>query len=483
MYSPKIALVWHAMTVRGRTSMSQGQVPYKELLSAARKAEPQALEMLGELVRFPSCAARDHKTIVECADHVEAHLRGFGYSAKQFPTKGSPVVYAVKDVGAEKSLLLYHHYDVQPEDPLDLWKSDPWKLEVRDGRVFGRGVVDNKGPYVADLLGMDLLDRSLGKLPVNVKFLVEGEEEVGSVHLGDFTRENASFLKSDGAVNEMLVSTPGSPSEVYCGVKGDVYFELKAGGSPTFPNRDVHSGCANAIPNAAWRLIWALSTLKDKDDRITIDGWDALVREISEEDRTALTEYSEDLGAALKADYGLGKTLLGREGLELVESVFMSPSVTISGFGSGYQGPGSKTIVPCSASAKVDFRLVPDLTPDSAEELLRAHLVKKGFGDIQVTRVDTAFDSSKTPITDPYIRLVRACSEEVVAPARTSLLPMGFGSGPMALFARYAPTCFAWSRADSLDTNLHAPNESWPVASLSNEMAFVALVAQRLGSS
>jgi acetylornithine deacetylase/succinyl-diaminopimelate desuccinylase-like protein len=463
--------------------MSQAEIPYKELLSEARRTETKALEMLGDLVRFPTCAARDRKTIVECADHVEAQLKAFGYSAWQYRTKGSPVVYAEKDVGARRSLLLYHHYDVQPEDPLELWKSDPWKLEVRDGRVFGRGVVDNKGPYVADLLGMEFLERMLGRLPVNLKFLVEGEEEVGSEHLADFAREKADFLRADGAVNEFLVSTPGSPSEIYCGVKGDVYFELKAHGSPTFTNRDVHSGYANAVPNAAWRLVWALNTLKDKDDRVTIDGWDSLVRDISEEDRAALGEYSEDLEAATKSDYGLGKTLLGRKGLELVEYVFMRPSVTISGIGSGYQGPGSKTIVPCSASAKVDVRLVPDLTPDKAEELLKAHLVKRGFDDIQVTRLDTAFDPSKTPITDPYIQLVRKCSEEVVSPARASVLPMGSGSGPVELFARYAPTCFAASRADSLGTNLHAPNESWPVASLSNEMAFLALVAQRLGSS
>ena len=354
---------------------------------------------------------------------------------------------------------------------------------MREGRIYGRGTFDNKGPLVANLLGMDLIERVLGDLPVNVKFVIEGEEEAGSKHLPDFASARSDFLKADGCVMEIVTATPGIPSEIQCGAKGTAYFELVAEGAPRFPRRDVHSGYAGGVPNAAWRLVWALSSLKDEKENILIDGVNELVELPSEEDLRALREFGEDLTEMLKSEYGLGETLLGRSGIDLAAAIFMRPSVTISGITTGYQGPGGKTIVPSTASAKVDFRLVPNLTARKTEELIRAHLKKRGFDDIEAHMIESSYDPARTPINHPFVRMVHEMATEVAAPARARLAPISFGSGPNYLFVPHAPCCLAVSQAELVGTNFHAPNENILLSSMTNTMAFAAALAERLASS
>jgi acetylornithine deacetylase/succinyl-diaminopimelate desuccinylase-like protein len=329
---------------------------------------------------------------------------------------------------------------------------------------------------------MDLIERALGELPVNVKFLIEGEEEAGSEHLRDFAVARCDFLKADGCILEVATATPGLPSEIECGAKGFVDFELTAGGSPRFPQRDVHSGLDGGVPNAPWRLVWALNSLRDESENILIEGVDGLVEKPSEEDLAALREFGEDMTEMLKKDYGLSETLRGRSGLDLLQAVYMRPSITICGVTSGYQGPGSKAIVPSTASAKVEFRLVPNLTAQKAEEMIRAHLIKRGFDDIEVRSIGIGYDPSRTPINHPFIRMTQELSNEVAAPARARLVPISFGCGPDYLFAPHAPCCLASSEAELYGTNIHAPNENLPLSSLTNIMAFAATLAERLAS-
>lgn len=462
--------------------MSADSVPYADLVAEARKREKKALDMLAELVKYPSVAIRDHPTMLECASCVEDQLSGFGYSAKQYPTAGSPVVYAERDVGAARTILIYEHYDVQPEDPLDSWSVPPWHLTVKDGRFYGRGTCDTKGPHIASLVGMSLIEDMLGELPVNVKFVVEGEEEIGSEHLPEFAIPNAGLLKADGSVFEALVVNPGCSSELMTGAKGCAYFELSAEGTPPFPRTDAHSGFAGAIPNAAWRLIWALASLKDANENILIDGFNDLVTEPPAEDLAALENSKRDLGKVFADEYGVTRTILDRAGLGLKRAVYLDPCVSVCGIESGYRGPGTKTITPARAKAKLDFRLVPDLTEDKVEALLRAHLDRKGFSDIKVARVGFGYNPSKTPISDPFIQLVHRAAAEVAAPAPVDLIPMSWGSGPSYLFSPHAPGCIMVSDGDS-GTNIHAPDENWVLSSMHNSMAFIALVAQRLGAT
>ena len=456
-------------------------VPYQDLVVESRKRENRALDMIAELVKHPSVAARAGPSMRECADCVETQMKGLGYSVRQYPTKGPPVVFGERDVGAAKTILFYEHYDVQPEDPLDEWTSSPWQLTVREGRFYGRGACDTKGPHIANLVGMSLLEDVLGQLPVNVKVVVEGEEEVGSTHLPEFAMPNASLLKADGAVAEYMVVNPGSLSELMCGTKGCTYFELTAEGPPDFPRTDAHSGYAGAIQNPAWRLIWALASIKDAKENILIEGFKNLVREPSSEDIAALRDTERNLKRNFEDTYGSTKMVLDRDGVDLKKAVYLEPCVSVCGIESGYNGPGTKTITPARAMAKVDFRLVPDLTEEKVEALLRAHLEKNGFSDIRVALVDSGYDPAKTPIDNPFIQLVRTTAAEVASPALVDLVPMAPWSGPMHLFAPHAPFCVMVSEADA-GVNAHAPDENWAVSSMLNTAAFVALVAERMAT-
>ena len=462
-------------------TMGKEHVPYADLVVESRKREKKALDMFAELVKYPSVAVRDHPTILECANCVEDQLRRLGYSVKQYPTGGSPVLFAERNVGARKTLLFYQHYDVQPEDPVEKWSVPPWRLTVKDGRFYGRGANDDKGPCVANLIGMSLIEDVLGQLPVNVKFVVEREEEIGSEHLPEFVLPNGNLLKADGAVFEALVVNPGSSSEIMTGAKGCAYFELSAEGTPPFPKTDAHSGFAGAIPNAAWRLIWALASLKDANENILIGGFDELVKEPSPEDLAALENTQRSLEKFFADEYGVTRPILDRRGIGLKRAVYLEPCISVCGFESGYNGPGSKTITPARAKAKLDFRLVPDLTEEKAEALLRAHLERNGFSDIQVTRIDRGYNPAKTPIDDPFIQLIHSAAAEIASPAPVDLIPMSWGSGPLYLLTPHAPCCIMLSDGD-LGTNAHAPDENWVLSSMCNSMAFVALVAERMAT-
>ncbi len=462
--------------------MRKELVPYANLVTESRKREKKALDMLAELVKYPSVAIRDHPTILECASCVEDQLRKFGYSVKQYPTGGSPVVFGERNVGAAKTLLIYEHYDVQPEDPLESWSVPPWQLTIKGERFYGRGTCDTKGPHIANLIGMSLIEDLLGQLPVNVKFVVEGEEEIGSEHLPVFAIPNGDLLKADGGVIEALTVNPGSSSEMISGAKGCAYFELSAEGTPPFPRTDAHSGFAGAVPNAAWRLIWALASLKDANENILIEGFNDLVKEPSAEDLAALKNAQRSLEKFLADEYGVTRTILDRRGLDLKRAIYLEPCISVCGIESGYRGPGSKSITPARAKTKLDFRLVPDLTEDKVEALLRAHLERNGFSDIRVTRVDRGYDPAKTPINDPFIQLVHQAAAEIASPAPVDLIPMHWGSAPLYLFTPHVPCCIMASDGD-LQTNAHAPDENWIRSSMCNSMAFVALVAERMAAT
>ncbi len=460
--------------------MPQRSVPgFKEILAKSVSYEKRYIDLLDRLVRHPSVSAREPVGNVECARELEGILREYGYKVSEYPIVGAPVVYAEMHVGAKKTLMFYHHYDVQPAGDLSLWDSSPWKLTTRGDRIYGRGTSDDKAPIVTSLLAMDHVGKMLGEMPVNVKFVIEGQEEAGSSDLSRFTKEKAEFLKVDGLLWEGGSGVPGSPAEVACGLKGDAYFELTTTGPPKFPRTDVHSGEAGAVPNAAWRLVWALSTLKDENENITIDGFNELVRPPSEEDIDALKKHKSDIVARFKDDYDLDRLVLGRTGLELLTSLYLKPVLSITGLTSGDQSASDMTIIPSKAKAKLDFRIVPDLTTDGVSRLLRAHLDARGFTDIEA-RLTTGYEAAKTPVNHPFIKMVLAVAEEVASPAPASILPMTGGSGPAYLFVDHAPLCMPYSYADMEGVNTHAPNENITIQSIGTSMAFNATLALRM---
>jgi acetylornithine deacetylase/succinyl-diaminopimelate desuccinylase-like protein len=414
----------------------------------------RSLAELSRLVAQPSVGAQN-LGMRECAALVAEMLRARGFEVRVMDTRGAPVVYGERNGKAEKTLLIYNHYDVQPPEPLELWETPPFEPSLRNGKLYGRGVSDDKGHIVSRLFALDALLAADGELPCNIKFIIEGEEETASVNLYKFVVENQELLRADACMWEFGgVDHTDTPVQ-YLGLRGICYVEL----SIDLLSTDVHSGLGGSIfPNAAWRLIWALNSLKGPDERILIPGFYDNIKKPTQGDidlLAALDDPTEDY----KSRYGVPYFIKGLTGgVDLkVEEIF-SPTCTICGLTSGYQGPGSKTVLPARASAKVDFRLIPDQNPADILKKLRTHLDAQGFSDIQIT--DLGGDApARTDPDHPFIQLVAKTAEEVYEMPQ-KLIPMSGGSGPNHPFVHVLGLPVATGGLGYPDTKAHAPNEN-----------------------
>ena len=433
-----------------------------------------ALADLERLCRQPSIAAQG-VGIEECAGLTATLLREYGFRAEVLESAGNPVVYGEADGASERTLLCYNHYDVQPAEPLELWESPPFEPARRGGRLFARGVGDDKGHIVSRLAAVRALRDVHGELPCRVKFVIEGEEEIGSTNLGPFIERERDRLRADACLWEFgMVDYAGRPV-TYGGMRGDVYVEL----SVRTLARDAHSGLGGSLfPNAAWRLVWALATLKGADERILIPGWHDDVLPPSERDLERLAHLPNE-EADLKEGFGLDAFLGGVTGAELRRRGVFEPTCTISGLTSGYQGPGSKTVLPALASAKVDFRIVPEQDPDDLLRKLRAHLDAQGFHDVEINRLGGEH-AARTDLDSPFVRLVAETAEEVYGQPML-LAPMIGGSGPMYPFVKYLGLPIANAGIGTPDGNAHAPNENIVIAEFLRGAKHVARILARMG--
>lgn len=444
-----------------------------KLLEAAKKNEQSEIECLKKLVDIPTCYDKQHDMKPIIAQLTEEFEKR-GYQARTFSTSGAPVVVAEKNLGMEKTLLFYNHYDVQPEEPLEEWKSPPYNLSTRNDRLYGRGVSDDKGPLVANLFGVQTA-LEVGYEPrCNIRFIVEGEEEAGSIHLAEFCKAHPELLKADGCVWEGANAVPNQRSEICAGVKGDVYFELHVKGF----HKDAHSGDAPIVVNPAWRLVWALSTIKDEKENILIDGFYDDVVPPRREELELFEKYPPEQIEQYKQLYKTDKFLLGREGVGFWKELTLRPTCTICGLLAGWTGPGSKTVVGRKAMAKVDFRIVPDQKVDRVKRLLREHLDKHGFSDIEA-RFLTGYEPSRTSIDHPFIRLLANLARDFSGKDAV-VVPSSQGSGPAYLFGSHTP----WAACGTFDPedNIHAPNESMRLNDLRHMTAFIAAVTTELGT-
>lgn len=412
---------------------------------------------LAELARLcaqPSVSATG-QGMRECADLVAGMLRARGFEVRLIETKGQPVVFGERPGRSERTLLLYNHYDVQPPEPLDLWVTPPFEPTIRDGKMFARGVSDDKGHLVSRLAAIDALLEADGDLPCRIKFVVEGEEETSSANLEGFVRSHKELLRGEACLWEFGgVNHEGTPIQ-YAGLRGIVYVELVV----ETARIDTHSGLGGSIfPNAAWRLTWALNTLKGPDERIRLPGFYDKVRPPSAEDLALLAELPDEAPDYLER-FGLGGFLKGLTGgPELTREELFSPTCTICGLTSGYQGPGSKTVLPARASAKVDFRLVPDMEPEDVLRQLRAHLDAEGFSDVQIEDLGSE-PPARTPLEDPFLQMVVRTAEDVYGKPQL-VTPMTGGSGPNYLFVRDLGMPVATAGIGYPGGQVHAPNEN-----------------------
>ena len=341
-----------------------------ELIDTQRDAH---LAELYEFLRIPSVSAKsEHKPDIEKgAQWVAEHLRSAGFKKVEIvPTNLHPLVYGESlEAPGKPTILFYGHYDVQPPEPLDLWTSPAFEPTVRNGNLYGRGTADDKGQVHIHIKALESLQKIHGKLPINIKVLIEGEEEVGSVSLWDFVQRNKEKLRADAlVVSDTSMLGKGVPSITY-GLRGLNYYQIELTG----PERDLHSGVyGGAVPNPLTILTELFSKLHDKKFRVTVPGFYDKVDAASKAERKALNGLpwkKKDFEKAVGAP-----GYVGEAGFTTVERLWIRPTLELNGIWGGYQGEGAKTVIPSKAYAKFSTRLVPHQDPPQIAKLVEKHI-------------------------------------------------------------------------------------------------------------
>ncbi len=428
---------------------------------------------VARLVSQPSVSARK-EGLEECAELVRKMMEEVGVRARILKYQdAAPLVYGeISSSKSSKTVLFYNHYDVQPEDPRELWNSDPFKGEIRDGRVYGRGASDDKGELVSRLKLVESYVKTFGEPPCNFKFCVEGEEEVGSVHLHEYVERNSELFRSDAVFWEYgEIDLAGRPS-IALGMKGMIYLEFRV----KELEADAHSSAAAVLPSAPWKLVRLLNILKDENERILVPGWYDHVENISEEEEAVLKEQEFDAESFLKA-YG-AKSFVGNMNAEQAKKALaLRPTANIAGIHSGYTGPGSKTVLPSEAFCKIDFRLVPEQDPQDLMEKLRKYITEKGFGDIEI-KVESMERAARTSFKDPFVRAAREAAQAVFG-VKPILKLSEAGTGPLYVFTKRYGVPAVVMGVSSTDSMIHAPNENLRIENLRKGILWFAETVER----
>ena len=444
----------------------------REIINANRE---RFLAELSELLRYPSVAG-DQEGQTGAANWVADHLRALGAQVSLLDTGDGPAV-VFGEVGAgQRSLLSYTHYDVQPADPLDQWQSPPFEATIRDGKLYARGSSDDKGDTVARIQAVEVYRQAYGDLPLRIKFFVEGEEEVGSPHLGHLAARYPERLRADGALWEGGNFDEAERYTFYCGLKGIQYLELRVQG-PAF---DLHSSYAPMVPNPAWRLVHALNTLKDEHDNITIDGFMAHVRPPTPAELAYMRRIPFP-GTQVKATWGIPEFINAMSDEEALIRFLTQPTCTICGLRSGFIDPGEKTVLPSSALVKLDFRLVPDLTPELVLALLRQHLDRRGFSDIEIVPSASTV-AARSDVTAPVVQAAVEAAQEVYQ-QEPVVYPTHGGSGPMYALVQGAGTPGGiMVGVGYAGMRMHAPNENIRLDDYFRHIEFLVEFMRRFAS-
>jgi acetylornithine deacetylase/succinyl-diaminopimelate desuccinylase-like protein len=382
--------------------------------------------MIGDLQRLvqqPSISSSG-EGVEECAQLLASMMEEVGIEAQVIPTEGLPIVfgYARADFENAPTLLIYTHYDVQPEGDASEWQSPPWEARIVGDKIIGRGTTDAKGNLVPSLKAVEAL-RASGGLPINIKFLFDGEEESGSPSLPGFVRDNKDLLKADAAMSFDGGFDAGDVPRVHLGSSGMLYIKLRTKGG----ENDLHSARARLVPNPAWTLIWALSTMQDRDYRkITIDGFYDDILEPTERERQLLEQAGWNQEEQLQS-LGVKEFIGGVSGVDALQQLLFTPTCNISGFKAGYIGAGRKSLLPSIAEVNIDFRLVHAQKPEDILEKVKAHLKKHRFDDIEVIGT-SGVEPSRTSPDDPFVEVMIDAAKSIYQKNPT-VRPTGDASG------------------------------------------------------
>ena len=439
------------------------------------------LEDYYSFLRFPSVSTDEKYAgkVRDCADWLSKKLTNIGLESKVVPTAGHPIVWARNEHKKNRpTVLLYGHYDVQPPDPLELWDSPPFEPVLKNGYVFARGATDNKGQILAHIIGIQETLQKSGDLPVNINLVVEGEEEVGSQNLGKFLTDNREALKCEVVmVSDTGMIAKHQPTISY-GLRGVAALEIKVIG----PKMDLHSGVfGGAVANPAASLARMLATLHDKNGHIAVDGFYDDVVPLQDWEREAWKKLPIDADAEL-----LGETkapaLFGEAGFTTLERIWARPTAEVNGMGSGYQGPGTKTVLPSHAMAKLTFRLVPNQQADAIVERVKKHLQKNLPPG--VTAEMTAGHHGPWYLTDPNSKFGKAAQRALKkAFSKEAALIREGGSIPIVSdFRRILGVETLLLGLALQDCKAHSPNENFPLENFEVGIRMNQAVLQELAA-
>jgi acetylornithine deacetylase/succinyl-diaminopimelate desuccinylase-like protein len=437
------------------------------------------LEDFYSFLRFPSISTDDHYSgnVNECAQWLAKKLSAIGLDVRLVPTARHPVVWARnKHRPDRRTVLIYGHYDVQPPDPLDLWDSPPFEPVLKDGFVFARGATDNKGQILSHILGVQEKIDQTGELPVNLHFVIEGEEEIGSGNLGNFLEQNREALKCDVVV----ISDTGmiarlTPTLSY-GLRGIAALELKVTGAKI----DLHSGIyGGAVANPAAALAQLIATLHDREGRVAISGFYGDVAPLHDWEREIWKKLPVDVDAEVLKETG-APSLFGEAGFSTQERLWARPTAEINGLGGGYQGPGTKTVIPSYAFAKLTFRLVPNQNADVIVDLARKHLQKNSPPGVTLEMTDG--HHGPWYLTDPHNEFGKAAQRALRKTFNkdVALIREG-GSIPIVSDFRNILGVEALLMGLALPgCRAHSPNENFPLENLDAGIRMNQAVLQEL---
>lgn len=419
------------------------------------------LSELFELLRIPSVSAdsRHKGDVRKAAEYVAQKLTEAGADSVQLmETKGHPIVFGEKIVDAAKpTVLVYGHYDVQPPDPLDLWKTPPFEPTVRDGKIYARGACDDKGQFYMHIKAFEVMMKHK-LLSCNVKFMIEGEEEVGSDNLGTFVKENKAKLKADVIlISDTSLISLDQPS-ITAGLRGLSYMEVEVTG----PNRDLHSGVyGGAVANPANVLSKMIASLHDENGRVTIPGFYDQVVELSPADREALNKAPFDLNE-YKKELGI-EEIQGEKGYTTLERTGTRPTLDVNGIWGGYTGEGAKTVLPSKASAKISMRLVPNQRPDEITALFTEHFLSIAPTSVKVkVTAHHGGEPAVTPTDSKAFKAAANAFEEVWG--KTPIPTRDGGSIPIVALFKKELGLDTVLMGFGLDTDaLHSPNEHYGI--------------------
>ena len=449
----------------------------------AQERRSAFVEELKGFLRIPSVSTKsEHRgDMLKAAGWLVEQMRGMGLEHVEIlPTAGHPVVYADwLHAGAKPTVLIYGHYDVQPAEPLELWTTGAFDPTVRNGELYARGAVDDKGQVFMHLKALEAHLKTAGRLPINVRLLIEGEEEIGSPNLGAFILERKDMLQADVVVISDTAMIAKDAPGITVGLRGLVYFQIDVETAKS----DLHSGgFGGAIENPAFALAQLLAKLKDRNGRITIPGFYDDVRRLPTEERRALArlpfserKFQKDLGAP---------ALFGEKGFTALERLWARPTLEINGLHSGFIGEGAKTVLPCRAMAKVSMRLVPNQDPNKIARLFVQHVKRLAPKTVRlkITEVSGRGTPGLGPTDHPSLKAVARAIQK------------GFGKKPVytrtggtipvvATFVRLLKAPILLMGIGLPDENAHAPNEKLDLDNLHYGMLSAAHLFEELAET